>query len=498
MSIESLASVIAKGMPAASSREAISKHAEEAIAGIFGSRYPARSPRASRVSLMPGEDSVSFAGLLHEESATSGVYGGMSLIWFPISEDGNGQGSSLLTFVCGTRGLSPDEDILGRPGHARYLQALRRHLGQACGVTAWTKYDPTNLSQPFPKVVRQQYPEFSGVLNRYGNYIYACAKVPHDPAVARKVVSAFADLYAWERGWQPMAAVKDEVEALKVSLRANLFPKVDARAVHDLLRERRFVILQGPPGTGKTRLAGEILQQYFKGQGMTVQFHPAVTYETFVAGISPEVQANELKFDIKPGWLIQAVKAADKTEYLLVIDEINRADLGRVLGEAIHLFEPREIAAGKGRKVQLPHPLKDGTTTLEIPKNLFVLGTMNSADRSIAILDLAVRRRFAFVDVWPDMDVIAKQKMSLATEAFGRLQDIFAQYAPADALVLLPGHAYFLADSQGQLRKRMRYELMPLLEEYLQEGRLGPCESELRAYLDWLEGELALHGTDTQ
>jgi 5-methylcytosine-specific restriction protein B len=498
MSLEQLAAVIASGMPAGTGREELARQTEEAIKGLFGSRYQARSSYGHRVSLMPGEDSVSFAGLLHEESPTSGVYGGMSLIWFPIVEDGDSKAGSLLTFVCGTRGLSPDEEILGRPGHARYLQALRRHLGQTCGVSVWTKYDPTSLSQPFPKVVRQQYPEFSGVINRYGNYIYACVRVPQDADAARGVVAAFLDLYAWERGWQPLAAAKDEVEALKVNLRANLFPKSAASEVNELLRERRFLILQGPPGTGKTRMAGEILRDYFQGAGMTVQFHPAVTYETFVAGITPAVEASNLKFDIKPGWLLEAVRAAGQREYLLVIDEINRADLGRVLGEAIHLFEPREIAAGRGRSVQLPHPLADGTRTLEIPSNLYVLGTMNTADRSIAILDLAVRRRFAFVDIWPDMEIVAAQGIQLATEAFGRLQDIFAQYAPPDALVLLPGHAYFLAETEPELCNRLKYELMPLLDEYLQEGRLGPCESELRAYLAWLEGELSLHGTNAQ
>jgi len=496
MSLERLAALIAGGMPAATGREELAKRTEEAIKGLFGSRYHSRSAYAYRVALMPGEDSVSFAGLVHEESPTSGVYGGMSLIWFPTLGDNDGNGSSLLTFVCGTRGLSPDEDILGRPGHARYLQALRRHLGKACGVAVWTKFDPTSLSQPFPNVVRQQYPDFSSVINRYGNYIYACVRVPQQGDAARGVVAAFLDLYAWERGWQPLAAARSEVEALKVDLRANLFPKCAASQVHELLRERRFLVLQGPPGTGKTRMAGEILREYFNGAGITVQFHPAVTYETFVAGITPSVEASSLKFDIKPGWLLQAVRAAGDRDYLLVIDEINRADLGRVLGEAIHLFEAREIAAGRGRSVQLPHPLADGTKTLEIPDNLYVLSTMNTADRSIAILDVAVRRRFAFVDIWPDMQIVADQKMPLATEAFGRLQDIFAQYAPPGALVLLPGHSYFLAESEQELWNRLRYELMPLLDEYLQEGRLGPCESELRAYLAWLEGELSLHGSN--
>jgi len=118
-----------------------------------------------------------------------------------------------------------------------------------------------------------------------------------------------------------------------------------------------------------------------------------------------------------------------KQRYLLLIDEINRADLGRVLGEAIYLFEPREIKQGEARVVKLPYGV-DGQHALSIPSGLYVLGTMNSADRSIAILDLAVRRRFAFVDVWPDLDIVKQQGYALATQAFAQLQDIFAQYAP--------------------------------------------------------------------
>ena len=253
------------------------------------------------------------------------------------------------------------------------------------------------------------------------------------------------------------------------------------------------MIIQGPPGTGKTRLAKSILEQEFRGRGLPVQFHPAVTYETFVAGISPDVQYSQLRFQISPGWLVRAVREASQKDFLLFIDEINRADLSRVLGEAIYLLEAREINQGQSREIELPQPLPDGTTRLHIPKGLFILGTMNSADRSIAILDLAVRRRFAFVDLWPDLAVLEQSSRPFATEAFGQLQDIFAQHAPR-LLVLLPGHAYFLADSDEELDHRLRFELIPLLNEYLQEGRLGPCESEPARILIRLEGELTRHG----
>lgn len=500
-SLETLANLIASGVPADLTRDELAQKTQKAMQGIFGERYPlklAQNETIFRTVLMSKEDNVSFAGLLHEDSPSSGVYGGMSLIWFPAPADESHPASSLLTLVCGTRGLAPDDHILGRPGHVRHLQALRRHLGKTCGVSMWTKQDPTNLAQPFPQVIAEQHAQFKHVISRYGNYIYATVHVPENVAEAHKVVQAFLDIYAWERGWKPLKAAADEVASLRNALRTELFPRVSRQEVVELLRERRFVILQGPPGTGKTRLAGEVLGQDFKGRGMTIQFHPAVTYESFVSGISPDVQQSSLRFDVRPGWLVQAALAAKDSgaDYLLQIDEINRADLGRVLGEAIYLFEPREIAQGKPRSVHLPQPLKNGNVEFNLPQTLYILGTMNSADRSIAILDLAVRRRFAFVDIWPDFSVVEAQNLPLATEAFARLQDIFSQYAPADALVLLPGHAYFLAQDERELKRRLRYELMPLITEYLQEGRLGACESELHAYLGWLEGEMMTHGSE--
>jgi 5-methylcytosine-specific restriction protein B len=152
--------------------------------------------------------------------------------------------------------------------------------------------------------------------------------------------------------------------------------------------------------------------------------------------------------------------------------------------------EPREISDGTPRKVQLQNSLDAGENSISIPPELFILGTMNSADRSIAIMDMAVRRRFAFVDIWPDINVINEQKLDLATDAFSKLQDIFTQYASQDAFALLPGHPYFLANSAEEFSSRMKYDLLPLLNEYLLEGRLSSCESELRAYMDWLDGKI--------
>jgi 5-methylcytosine-specific restriction protein B len=201
-------------------------------------------------------------------------------------------------------------------------------------------------------------------------------------------------------------------------------------------------------------MAEQVRNQFFAGHGMTIQFHPAVTYEDFVIGLSPDPTGGTLRFDVRRGWLLEAAQAAKESPYLLVIDEVNRSDLGKVLGEAIYLFEPGEIGGAQFRQVKLPHSI-DEENLFSIPENLYVLATMNTADRSIASIDLAVRRRFA--------------------------------------LDLLPGHAYFLAKDETELRDRFHYELLPLLDEYLRHGFLGPAGSELYAIRDAIEDFVTLN-----
>jgi 5-methylcytosine-specific restriction protein B len=464
---------------------------------LFGSRYHRRhfAPTAIRdaygLATSAGDEGVPFAGLIHPDNPPSGAYGGTSVVWFPTREHG-----SLIDFGAGTRGLSPDEGILTRPGHRRRIASLRRYLARR-GIEAWSKPDPTALGVPVPKVVQTRFPGFEHVFQRYGGEMYACAKVPADPREARLVLQAFFDLYAYERGYQVLKAWEPEYAAFHDTLRNDLFPAVTAAEVDTLLRKRRFVVLQGPPGTGKSRLADEVRRQFFGGRGMTVQFHPAFTYEDFVVGLAPDAAERTLRFDVRRGALLAAVEEAKSGPFVLHIDEINRADLGKVLGEAIYLFEPGEVGGPNARRVRLPHPVRlgDGVTNdLVLPETLFVLCTMNTADRSIANLDIAVRRRFAFVSMPPDRSVVAATKIELATQVFDLIADGFIEHAPGDALDLLPGHAYFLARSEPELVERVRYELLPLLDEYIHQGVLGPAAHELAAIRDKIEDLIGIHG----
>jgi 5-methylcytosine-specific restriction protein B len=320
--------------------------------------------------------------------------------------------------------------------------------------------------------------------------MYCLATVPQtDEDLAVTVVRSFFDLYAYERGWQPLKTFELEFNTLVNGLLADLAPKVTPADVAALLRRRRFVVLQGPPGTGKTRLAEEVRRDHFEGRGMTVQFHPAVTYEDFVVGLFPDPSQGSLRFDVRPGWLLKAAEQAAREPFLLVIDEINRADLGKILGEAIYLFEAGEVGGPNPRKVQLTHPF-NGKSDLMFPENLYVLGTLNTADRSIAGMDLAVRRRFAFVPVAPQWEVVAAQGLQLATDYYERLYHVFIEHVPDDTLDLMPGHAYFLASDEAELRQRLRYELLPLLDEYLRHGFMGPAASDLQSVRDGLENEV--------
>jgi 5-methylcytosine-specific restriction enzyme B len=208
------------------------------------------------------------------------------------------------------------------------------------------------------------------------------------------------------------------------------------------------------------------------------------TYEDFVVGLSPDIGKEEmLRFGVRPGWLLRACHLAAEEPFLLIIDEVNRSDLGKILGEAIYLFEADEV--GK-RTIDLTHPV-EGDNKLSLPQNLYVLGTMNTADRSIANIDLAIRRRFSFISMMPDRQVIAAQRLQLAVDCFDRICDVFVEHAPFDSLELMPGHSDFLANNEDALKKRLRYELLPLLNEYLKEGYLGPATTELYAVRDAIE-----------
>ncbi len=439
-----------------------------------------RSPRLAA-------DKAPFAALVHRHSPTSAGYGGTSLALFP------GEHRTLISFVVGTQGLAPDEAILTRPGHARLCRAGASWVnatGARRASAAWSKAEPTRIDQELPRAVAASLSGlWQSAIEKYGRFIYLSADLTGvDEEAAERIWLALLDLYMNERGIEPLASVRQEVLGWRNDMLANVLPAITLDTVQQLVAQRRYVILEGPPGTGKTRMALHLLADAFGGHGSVHQFHSGTGYEQFVGGLAPTERNGHFGFRPAAGILMEASAAAAQDQarpYLLVLDEVNRADLARALGEALFLFEPQR-PGDVSRTVALAYDFgQPWGSTLSLPANLRVLGTMNSADRSTAILDLAVRRRFAFAHLWPAraaLDVCPE----LARTAFDRLLTLFVDEASDAALELIPGHAYFLAADDAELRSRLRTELAPLLTSYLRQGLVPGLEDTLDSYLQWL------------
>lgn len=230
------------------------------------------------------------------------------------------------------------------------------------------------------------------------------------------------------------------------------------------IQRRGQAVFYGPPGTGKTYLAQKLAQHLVgKGDGFweMVQFHPGYAYEDFVQGIRPVMGVEgQMRFERVPGRFLSFCRTARQREGLcvLVLDEINRANVARVLGELLVLLEYREQSL----------PLAGGGS-LSVPDNVRLIGTMNTADRSIALVDYALRRRFAFLHLPPDYDLLRhyhrQHETGFDVEALVGLLEMVNRYI-GDAHYAL-GITYFLRPNlDAELPDIWQMEIEPYLEEY--------------------------------
>ena len=258
----------------------------------------------------------------------------------------------------------------------------------------------------------------------------------------------------------------------------------DLENIVALLKDKKQVIFYGPPGTGKTYVAKRLAEHLADDDAnrvKVVQFHPSYAYEDFVQGYRPADVDGQLTYRLSDGPLLQAAAAArrdyeaaeqsgnEPPMHFLVIDEINRGNLGKVFGELYYLLEYRE----DGIRLQYS---REEDEEFSLPPNLYVIGTMNTADRSIALVDLALRRRFHFFEFHPDkppVNGVLREWLSEHTRGMEWVADVvdkanalLKERGAAEAAV---GPSYFMQDGldEEKVERIWKHSVLPYIEERL-------------------------------
>lgn len=196
------------------------------------------------------------------------------------------------------------------------------------------------------------------------------------------------------------------------------------------------------------------------GRIVFTTFHQSYGYEDFIQGLRPDTSSEKMEFKPVDGVFKKIADTAMKDEnndYVIIIDEINRANISKVFGELITLIE-EDKRWGEVNAIRVTLPSGE---SFAVPNNLYIVGTMNSADKSISLIDTALRRRFDFIEVTPNYDTIADTTLRTVLEKLNKgLAD------ELDSTDLLIGHSYFIGKAVGDLCDIMNKAIIPLLYEY--------------------------------
>jgi len=255
------------------------------------------------------------------------------------------------------------------------------------------------------------------------------------------------------------------------------------------IAEGDCVVLYGPPGTGKTKLALDLIHELetrMKVVHELVQFHPKFGYEDFMEGYRPDGKGGFTLVDGVFKTFCSKASADKDALYVFLIDEFNRAELSTTLGEVLLLIEDRNQ-----RMAKTAH----SGSSIQLPPNLIILGTMNTADKTIAIMDYALRRRFKFIPVWPDYEVMKNWltrvgfvDLGISIEEYCRAAFALNKRITSNPLMnkhMQIGHAMFVPKKRGTITRSdvgdvFRYTILPQLETYCGFGR----EDELKKILN--------------
>ena len=252
------------------------------------------------------------------------------------------------------------------------------------------------------------------------------------------------------------------------------------------LRVKKNIILQGPPGTGKSWLAKKLgyalMGEIATNRLRVVQFHPNMSYEDFIRGYRPDGEQGLKLVDGPFLEMIQSAKENPDQKYVIVIEEINRGNPAQIFGEMLTLLEADKRTPDEAMELTYK-PADEKDETIYIPDNLYLIGTMNLADRSLAMVDFALRRRFAFIDLEPALGerwrthVFVNFKISLnfLKEVEGKVTTLNEQLANSPELgkQFQIGHSYLTPQSELEeinekewFHRVVHTEIIPLLQEY--------------------------------
>jgi len=272
---------------------------------------------------------------------------------------------------------------------------------------------------------------------------------------------------------QPQPQVVDPERVAKELSAVTYWELVRARHLVSLVQRWHQILFQGPPGTGKTFVAealSRLLAGDEEGRVEVVQFHPSYAYEDFIEGIRPRVtEGSDLAYEVRKGIfmrLADRAKEYPEDSFFLVVDELNRANLPRVFGELLYALEYR----GSQHPFRLPY---SGAESY-IPENITVIATMNTADRSIALVDAAIRRRFRHVNFDPDPAVLkswleAHGLGALTQHAVARLEALNKELSELLDRDRLIGHTYLMRSDLGDVGLQAVWDedIEPVLNEHL-------------------------------
>lgn len=400
-----------------------------------------------------------YFGYVRPEEAPSGAYYDLSFVVLPQEFDGK----CVISIGVGSAGFQRDYDLVSTAGTRRLFCRLAKPDGNS-----FIKNDFTDIETPIKELQDkiandEELQDLSSVIETYKTVLLASRIV--DPEKEFDVIAAWLAQYAKLRNWGTKKSQRNE-QNKAISKCANK-KTIDIQSnIKHLLKNRRFVVLQGAPGTGKTYNALEISKTYYKTH--FIQFHAETTYSDFVEGIRPVLEKENLGYEKVKGVLVKAIESAledARRRVILIIDEINRANLANVLGPVFYLFEYQTGTRNVTLEV-------GGHKLEKLPENLDVIATMNTADRSLAVVDFALRRRFAWYTIQPQR-IEPDENQQFHEDLFNRFCEIFERYASDEELNLQPGPSYFLTPKENAetiMKERMIYELMPLIKEYLAEG----------------------------